>query len=150
MCNDVNMQIDKFLQTKYMKNLLFLFLSFAVLTACSSDDSSSDNSKTKATIALKDVSGNPVSNVVVYAYNETTWGVIGNNTLFADFQAAADGQGIATFENIFSDTSFNSINNYQNTFRFSVRYTLNGNNKIKFIAVTFTKGESKTGTIILN
>jgi hypothetical protein len=133
-----------------MKKLLLLFLSVALLSACSSDDSPSSSSKTKAIITLKNPAGNAVSNVVVYAYDQTTWEVIGDQTQFADFQASSDSQGIATFENIFSDTAFNTINNYQNTFRFSVRYSLNGNNKVKFIPITFSKGETKTGTIMLN
>jgi hypothetical protein len=134
-----------------MKKLIFLFLSFAVLSACSSDDdSASDNSKTKATITLKNASGEAVSNIVVYAYDETTWEVIGDNPLFADFQAASDSQGISNFENIFSVIAFSEINNFQNTFRFSAHYTLNGNAKTKNIAITFAKGETKSGTIILN
>lgn len=133
-----------------MKKLFFLFLSLAALTACSSDDNSSNNSKTKAIITLKNSANNAASNVVVYAYNQTTWEVIGDQIQFADFQASSDSQGLATFENIFSDAAFNSINNYQNTFRFSVRYTINGDNKTKFIPITFNKGETKTGTITLN
>jgi len=138
-----------------MKKLIFLFLSFAVLSACSSNDDSAsdsavDNSKTKATIILKNASGAAVSNIVVYAYDETTWEIIGDNPLFADFQAASDSQGISNFENIFSDSAFRPSNNFQNTFRFSAHYTLNGNAKTKNIAITFTKGETKSGTIILN
>ena len=132
-----------------MKKLFFFFLSFAVLTACSNDDSTS-SSKTKATIVLTDASGTAVPNVVVYAYTEDTWEVIGDNPLFADFQVASDSEGNAIFNDIFSDGSFNSINNNTNTFRFSVRYTLNGNNKTKFVAVTFKKGDTKTQALILN
>jgi len=133
-----------------MKKFLFLFLSFAVLTACSSDDSSSTNSTTKAVIILKSTTGTTVSNVVVYAYDETTWEIIGEQTQFADFQASSDSEGKATFNNIFSDTGFNQINNFTNTFRFSAHYTLNGINKTKVVAITYQKGDSKTETITLN
>ena len=145
------MQIDNYTHNNYMKKLIFLFLSFAVLSACSSDDdSTSDNSKTKATITLKNSSGDAVPNIVVYAYEQDTWEVIGDQPLFADFQASSDSQGIATFANITSQTNFNDINNNTNTFRFSAHYTLNGASKKKVIAITFKKGDTKSETIILN
>ena len=133
-----------------MKNFLFLFLSFAVLTACSSDDSSSTNSTTKAVLILKSTTGTPVSNVVVYAYDEINWELIGDETQFADFQASSDSEGKATFNNIFTNTTFYEINNFTNTFRFSAHYTLNGVDKTKVVAITFKKGESKAETITLN
>jgi hypothetical protein len=133
-----------------MKKFLFLFLSCAVLTACSSDDSSSTNSTTKAVIILKSTNGAPVSNVVVYAYDQINWEMSGDETFFADFQASSNSEGSATFNNIFSDTGFNQINNFTNTFRFSAHYALNGINKTKVVAITFQKGDSKTETITLN
>ena len=133
-----------------MKKLLGLFLAVITLTACSSDDSSSSNSKTKAMITLQKTSGEPISNLTVYAYEQDTWEVIGDKPLFADFQAASDSQGVATFSNIYKETSFNSINNNTNTFRFSAHYTLNGIDKIKVVAITFQKGDTKSETLILN
>lgn len=133
-----------------MKKILFLFLSFAVLTACSSDDSSSSTSKTKAVITLKYSNGAVVPNVVVYAYNQTNWEMSGDEIFFSDFEASSDSEGMATFDNIFTDTSFHEINNYTNTYRFSAHYTLNGVDKTKVVAITFKKGDSKTETIILN
>lgn len=143
------MQIDNYTHKLYEKTIFFIFIISCFISLFKRWRISS-NTKTKAIITLKNSANNAVSNVVVYAYNETTWEVIGDKTQFADFQSSSNSEGIATFENIFSEAAFNSINNYQNTFRFSVRYTLNGDNKIKFIPVTFNKGETKTGTITLN
>ncbi len=144
------MQFDKFFNTPpKMRKILFLFLTLGLITACSSDDSSSDNA-TSATINLKDASGNPLPNVVVYAYSEVTWEMMGDEPFFSDFQASSDSQGKAVFESIDSETIFHDINNYQNTFRFSAHYTLGGVEKTKVVAITFKKGNNKTETLTLN
>lgn len=133
-----------------MKKIIFMFLLLGIATACSSDDDSSNSSKTKAIIKLQDSDGEAVSNVMVYAYEETTWEVIGDQTNFADYQAASNNNGEAIFENIHSETAFSELNNYQNTFRFSAHYTLNETEKTKVVSITFNKGDTKTETLILN
>ena len=133
-----------------MKKILFLFLTLGILSACSKDDDSSDNTTTSATITLKDANGNPVSNVVVYAYEEDNWDMNGDAPFFADYQASSNSEGKAVFANIFSDVNFNDINNFQNTFRFSAHYTLSGVDKTKVVAITFNKGDNKSETLILN
>lgn len=132
-----------------MKKILFLFAFIGILSACSSDDNSTAK-VTKATLALKDASGQSVSGITVYAYDQDTWEVIGDNPLFAEGQAASDANGNAIFNNIEYANSFNDINNNQNTFRFSAHYTLGGTAKTKVTAITFTKGEQKTESVTLN
>ena len=144
------MQFKQNSKTFKMKKILFLFLTLGIMTACSKDDDSSDNTTTKATIVLKDANGSAVSNVVVYAYEEDNWELNGDETFFADYQASSNNEGKAEFSNIYSDLDFNEINNYQNTFRFSAHYTLGGISKTKVVAITFNKGDNKTETLTLN
>lgn len=130
---------------------LFLFLTLGILaSSCSSDDDSSNNTVTTAKIKLTNLSGQPVSGIVVYAYDETTWELIGSNPQFAEFQASSDNNGDAFFSNLTSDANFNQINNYIQTFRFTVSYTLNGVEKNKVKAITFNRGDKKTDTIVLD
>jgi hypothetical protein len=86
----------------------------------------------------------------VYAYDESTWSVIGDNPLFADFQAASDSNGVATFSNLITDLNFSELNNYTQTFRFSTYYSIDGENTIKVTAITFNRGDDKSQIIILD
>jgi hypothetical protein len=132
-----------------MKNYIFLVVSLIVFSACSKDDNDS-TATTNSVITLTDTNNAAVSGVTVYAYGETTWQVLGDNALFADFQATSNSEGKVTFSNLDSETNFNTINNNQNNFRFSAHYLKNGVNKKKVISITFNKGDSKTGTILLD
>ncbi len=123
---------------------LTLFLS---LSSCSKDEVPA--TVTNAKIMVIDSNG-PVSGMVVYVYDETTWNVIGDDILFAKGQAVTDAIGQAIFPNVEYTTAFNDINNNQNTMRFSAHYTKDGVEKTKVTAISFTKGESKTGTILLD
>ena len=135
-----------------MKKFLLLFLTIGILTSCSSDDDNSPSGDkiTSAKITLKNSSGEVQSGIVVYAYDESTWSVIGDNPSFADFQAASGNDGIATFPNLTTDIAFNELSNFTHTYRFSVHYTMNGTNKNKVKAITFVLGDDKTDTIILD
>ena len=133
-----------------MKKLFILFLSIGLFTACSDDDTSTDDDITSANIILNDTNGDPVSGTVVYAYNESTWSVIGDQTNFADFQAATGADGVATFSNLTTNINFSNLNNFTHTFRFSVRYSINGEDKIKVRPITFDLGDDLTDTIILD
>lgn len=130
-----------------MRAILMLAIGTVMFTSCTKDE---DKRNTNATIVLLDRQGRPVKGIVVYAYTEDTWMVMGDNPFFADGQASSNANGEAIFSNIEYPTCFNGINNYQNTFRFSAHYTHNLLPKIKVIAVTFNKGDSKKETIILN
>lgn len=88
--------------------------------------------------------------MVIYAYNESTWQIMGDDPQFADFQSASGNNGISTFSNLTTNLTFNSLSNYLQTFRFSVRYELNGVKKVKVKAISFDLGDNKTDTIILN
>lgn len=134
-----------------MKKFLLLFLTLGMLTACSSDDDNASSDKvTSIDITLEDANGEKLEGVVVYAYNENTWETIGEDTLFANFQAASGEDGVATFSNLTTDTTFNEITNYSQTFRFSAYYTAGGTDKIKTKAISFELGEDKSETIILD
>ena len=131
----------------FIKKTFLALTVLVALNACSNDDDAA--SKTNAKITVTSANG-PVSDMVVYVYDETTWEVIGEDPLFAQGQAATNSEGVATFSNLEYPTAFIDVNNNQNTMRFSAHYTINGVDKVKFIPITFTKGDSKTGTLVLN
>lgn len=135
-----------------MKRILLLLVAIVTIVACKKDDeeSSKSSNHTSAVISLEDSSGDPVSNVVVYAYDENTWQVIGDDPFFADFESASDASGIAEFSNLESPTRFNTVTNNTHTFRFSAHYSINGSDRVEVVAITFDKGERKTGKIILD
>lgn len=134
-----------------MKKMFTLFLLIGTLIACSSDDDSGSNDTvTSLELTLEDTNGNPVSGIVVYAYDQNTWSVIGDNPQFADFQASSDSNGVATFSNLTTDLNFTELNNFTQTFRFSAYYTINGNNTNKVTAISFNRGDDKTQTITLD
>ena len=134
-----------------MKKILLLFLTIGILTSCSSDDdNNTEDNATSAKITLVNINGDEQSGIVVYAYDESTWSVIGDDPLFADFQVATESDGIATFTNLTTDTAFNELTNFTQTYRFSVHYTLNGTDNVKVKAITFDLGDDKTDTIILD
>jgi len=134
-----------------MKKIFTLFLIIGTLIACSSDDDSgSADTVTSIELTLEDPNGNPVSGIVVYAYDEDTWSVIGDDPQFADFQASSDTNGIATFSNLTTDLNFSELNNFTQTFRFSAYYTINGNDTNKVTAISFNRGDDKTQTITLD
>ena len=134
-----------------MKKMFTLFLLIGTLIACSSDDDSgSTDTVTSLELTLEDPNGDPVSGIVVYAYDENTWSVIGDDPQFADFQASSDSNGVATFSNLTTDLNFSELNNFMQTFRFSAHYTINGNDTNKVTAITFNRGDDKTQTITLD
>ena len=129
--------------------LLAITMSIAFIS-CSKKDDSTTTSVTKATIVLTTSAGKPASGITVYAFDQDKWTVIGDDPLFANGSAASDSSGKAIFSNIEYSNVFTTINNNQNTFRFSAHYTISGVNKTKVTAVTFTKGEQKTVNLQLN
>jgi|TARA_B110000014_G_C19749899_1_gene390789 hypothetical protein len=134
-----------------MKNFLLLFLTIGILTSCSSDDdNNTEDNVTSAKITLTNSNIDTQSGIVVYAYNESTWSVIGDDPFFADFEVATDNDGIATFSNLTTDTTFNELSNFTQTYRFSVHYSLNGTDKIKVKEISFDLGDDKIDTIILD
>ena len=134
-----------------MKKMFTLFLLIGTLIACSSDDDSGSNDTvTSIELTLEDTNGDPVSGIVVYAYDEDTWSVIGDDPQFADFQASSDSNGVATFSNLTTDLNFSELNNFTQTFRFSAYYTINGNETNKVTAISFNRGDDKTQTVTLD
>lgn len=136
-----------------MKAILFSLLLLATLSfaACKKDDKATPQSQiTNATITLKNTNGTAASGITVYAYDQDTWGVLGDDAQFADGQATSDASGNAEFSNIEYTNSFTSLNNNQNNFRFSAHYTLGGASKKKVSSVTVNKGNHVTLTITLD
>ena len=86
----------------------------------------------------------------MYVYDEDKWEMMGDSPNMATGQAASDENGVARFSNLEYPTVFNQINNNQNTMRFSAHYSLNGVNKTKVKAITFSKGDSKSTTLYLD
>lgn len=129
-----------------MKNLLLsltLLISFFI-SSCSSDD---DVSQTKATITVEDIANQPVPEVIVYAYTNDTWNVIGDNPLFADKTVSSDQNGKAVF--ILDMPTLFEVET-QETIHFSVHYTLDAMDKTKNTSLTFERGQQKSRTIILD
>jgi hypothetical protein len=134
-----------------MKNIITIIFLIGTLISCSSDDDGNEQDNvTSARITVQNSNGGTESGIVVYAYDESTWSVIGDDPMFADFQASSGNDGIATFTNLTTDLTFNELSNNTQTFRFSAHYTLNGNATTKVKAITFNLGDDKTDTIILD
>ena len=135
----------------FKKSILLLVTIFTI--SCSKDEEKKTEvvaTITKATLVLKGTNGTPVSGITVYAYDQDTWQAFGDNSTFADGQAASDANGNAVFANIEYNNTFTDLNNNQNNFRFSAYYSVNGVNKRKVTTITFNKGEQKTQSVILD
>ena len=139
-------------QIYIMKKLLLLFLvtSSSLITSCSNDDDAKEQTTTQATLLLRTAQQEPVDGIIVYAYDEDTWQLLGDDPMFAVGQAASNSEGEAIFESLDYPTVFNDINNFQNTFRFSAHYQINGNPTTKVKAITISQGDDITETIILD
>lgn len=130
------------------KTFLLLVLAASIFSCKSDDDSATETDNiTSAELTILDSANNPVDGIVIYAYAENTWEVIGDDTQFADFTAASDSEGKAVFSNLTSDLTFNELNNFQQTFRFSAHYTSNNTETTTVKAITFNLGDDKTDTI---
>ena len=140
------------MKSNYLKMLI---LGLVFVTFSCSKDKEAEVVKpvvqiTKATLVLKKTTGEVVSGITVYAYEQSKWQVTGDNPTFASGQASSDASGNAIFSNLEYTNTFTDLNNNQNNIRFSAYYTLNGVNKKKVTAITFNKGDQKTQNIILD
>lgn len=134
-----------------MKNIIILFSLITIFTSCSKDDEKNANeSITSAEINIKDSNNKPIAGIVVYAFQQSTWNVIGDKEQFADGQVTTNAAGKAIFTNIEYINAFNVIDKNQNNFRFSAHYTIGGVDKKKVISVPFNKGDKKTADIIID
>jgi hypothetical protein len=135
-----------------MKKIFLLLLTIGMITSCSSDDdnSNTEDKVTSVAITLKKTTGEAVAGMMVYAYSEPTWDVIGDDPLFADFAVASDNNGVATFTDLTTATTFTEITNFTHTYRFSVHYSMDGTDKTKVKAISFGLGDDKTDTQILD
>ena len=78
-----------------MKNLFLFICSFTLLASCSKDVAK--EVATSAEITLKSSSDVPISGITVYAYDQTTWEMIDDNSLFANSQSTSTEAGKAVF-----------------------------------------------------
>ena len=104
---------------KFLMYTTVLLLTAITTFACSKDKD--EDKATSATIQLVDLLGKPVKGVRVYAYDQDTWNMMGDETFHATFQVVSDDAGNATFSNLDKGTQFTSVNNETNTFTFSAR-----------------------------
>lgn len=133
------------MKAKLLSLALLATLGFA---ACKKE-SKPEPQITKATITLKNASGAAASGITVYAYDQDTWKVMGDDPFFADGEVTSDANGIAEFTNLEYPTTFNEINKNQNNFRFSAHYAINGVNKAEVASITIQKGDHARLTLTL-
>jgi hypothetical protein len=138
------------MKTTFYKATLFALLTILTISCSKDDDNEVQKPITSVNLILKKSNGDLVPGIIVYAYDQDTWQVMGDNPNFSNGQAASDTNGNATFANLEYPTIFNDINNNQNTFRFSAQYSLNGVSKKKVTTITFQKGDQKTQNVTLD
>ena len=117
-----------------------------MIASCSKDEE--EKQTTKATITVKDASGDAVNGMSVYAYKENTWTTIGDDPLFADKTVSTDNSGNAVF--IIDDFHMIFDIDTQENIHFSVHYNLGGVDKIKTTSITFSEEDQKSATLNLN
>lgn len=135
-----------------MKKLIIALLAISLLYFCKKEEEPASEPIviTNVVISLKNNNNEAVSGITVYAYTQDTWQTIGDNPLHAQGEVTSNAEGKAFFSNIEYPNAFHDLNNNQNNFRFSAHYSLGGSNKKKVISITFNKGDSKSGEIVLD
>lgn len=125
-----------------MKKQFISILTLAILlTGCSKEEAT----KTTVEIVVKDASGNK-ANWTVYQIGDTKFNLYGTDPFFKDQQSVTDNNGLATFT--IADLDF--ATGGQRTYYFFSTYSLGGVNKSKNVGITLSKGDKKSGTLILN
>ena len=132
---------------KIMKSkLIMLLVMTLMIVSCSKDEE--EKQTTKATITVKDASGDAVNGMSVYAYTENTWTTIGDDPFFADKTVSTDSNGKAVF--IIDDFHMIFAVDTQENIHFSAHYNLGGVDKIKTTSITFSEEDQKSATLNLN
>ena len=131
-----------------MKYCFYFLLASLILTSvsCKKSDSSPTNQETKITITVKDGTGATMPNITVYQINEGQYNAFGADPFYKDQQSVTAASGIATF--IIDPIFFNTGG--QKTFYFFIKYTVGGTNKTKVFGTTLSKGETKSGDLIMD
>ena len=124
-----------------MKKILFIIIASLSIFSCSKEDDT-----TKVEITVTDGSGVKKSNFTVYQINDTNWSLYGEDPFFKDAQSVTNSDGIASF--LIDKLTF-AVND-QATFYFFCTYSIGGIDKTKSIGITLKKGDTKTGTLVLN
>jgi hypothetical protein len=130
-------------KSKMNKFLMILtVLGVVTMSSCKKEDTAV---KTTVEIVVKDALSNK-ANWTVYQINDTKFNLYGADPFFKDQQSVTDNNGLATF--VLEDLDFTSGG--QRTYYFFATYSIGGVNKSKNIGVTLSKGDKKSGTLLLN
>jgi len=129
-----------------LKTSIYFFI-LTVLIGTTAFTSCTDTVATKTTIeiSVKDATGNK-SNWTVYQISDTKFNLYGADTFFRDQQSVTDSNGLATFQ--IDDIDF--VTGGQRTYYFFVQYSIAGISKSKNIGITLSKGNKKSGSILMN
>ena len=136
-----------------IKQILCFFLISAALVSCSksNDDDAEANNESGPTIAnitIEDMNGLTFDgNVQVFIFTSETWANHQNEMGFADQVAIVNNTGTAAIE---LDIPGLFDTNNEELLRFMAFYTINGVPKYRWIALNFTEGSERSGTIVLD
>ena len=125
----------------FMKKLFIILITSLSLFSCNKE-----KNQTKVDITVTDGSGAKKSNFTVYQINDTKYNLYGENPFFKDAQSVTNNDGVASF--LVDDLDF--AVSEQTTVYFFCEYTIGTTEKTKNIGITLKKGDSKTGTLVLN
>lgn len=127
--------------------ILIATFGFSTLSSCIvvNDPEVEVETKTTVEIVVKDASGNK-SNWTVYQISDTKFNLYGADTFFRDQQSVTDSNGLATFEIDKMDFTGGG----QKTYYFFVKYSIGGVSKSKNVGITLSKGDKKSGTLLMN
>lgn len=125
---------------------LFIPAILLLTTAVGSCKKADENTQTKVNIVVKDAIGITRSNFTVYQIDDQRWNSFGDDPFFADQQSVTDNNGLATFE--INKAEFTGGG--QKTYYFFCTYSIAGVNKKKDVGITLKKGDTQSGTLVLN
>ena len=121
--------------------ILTFFVGITTFSSCTDPVMS----KTTVEITVKDAIGNK-SNWTVYQINDTKFNLYGSQIIFKDQQSVTDNNGLATFE----IDNLDFATGGQRTYYYFVQYLIGGVSKSKNIGITLSKGDQKSGTLLMN
>lgn len=124
--------------------LLTSLLLFAM--SCKKSDNSTANNETKVTVTVKDGTGATKSNVTVYQLDEGTYNNFGTDPFYSQQQSITASNGVSTF--VIDPINFNTGG--QKSYYFFIKYSLSGVNKTKVFGTSISKGETKSGELIMD
>lgn len=132
-----------------IKLILMLLIASAILISCTKEDGDEIiTNATTANITILDVNNEVAAGILVYAYTNDTWTIVGDKPHFAEETEMTDNTGTAFF--LLDDIPNIFVFDSQEIIHFSVHYTLNGLEKTNYTSMTFSEGDDKSATIIMD